>query len=422
MATPPQSGYRCKFVDNVKDYECPVCLHVTREPNLTSCCEQHFCHYCIQTKLSNNKPCPCCKENSFTVFLDKKQNRRVLDLKVYCDNKGLCDWVGGLGELDQHLTEKCQYVFVACSYNCENTTMRLHIEDHERPHSCEYCQLKGTYQDIQEDHVPVCPKYPLICPNKCGGPVEREQLEQHLKECPLAMVECELREVGCEEMVQRKDMDRHMEEAAQKHLKLSTSYFLKNKKIQAKEMSTLKQELNELRFDYGQQFEEHERATTSLKNEIYSLRTVFDKYSHKQSTAASIVNLSVDYRSLELSDTKRWVNPRHFTTISGYTMTINLRIRSNCLEIQLTHIESAMDDSLKWPKVFSMKVRLVNQDDDFDYYEEIANNLRVQRRKNKQLNIAQAIIETHGQYEDSVKYMYIDDNDNIKLEIVVFET
>ncbi len=61
----------------------------------------------------------------------------------------------------------------------------------------------------------------------------------------------------------------------------------------------------------------------------------------------------------------------------------------------------------------------------FDYYEEIAYNLRVQRRKkNKQLNIAQAIIETCVHYRDSsVKYIYIDDNGKIKLEIVVlFET
>ncbi len=206
MATPQETGYQCEFVDNVKDFECPLCLHVTREPNLTSCCGQHFCHYCIQTMLYNNKPCPFCKECSFTTLLDKKQNRRVLDLKVYCTNKHLCDWVGGLGELEQHLTDKCQYVFVACSYNCRKITMKLHIEDHEanccpkRPHSCEYCQLKGTYQDIQEDHVPVCPKYPVTCPNKCReGPVEREQLKQHLEECYLAMVECELKEVGCEE-------------------------------------------------------------------------------------------------------------------------------------------------------------------------------------------------------------------------------
>ncbi len=185
-----------------KIFECPVCLHVTREPNLTSCCGQHFCHYCIQTILSNNKPCRFCKENSFMAFLDKKQKRRVLGLKVYWGNKELCTWFGNLGELEQHLTEKCQFVLGDCSYNCRQMMMRLNIEDHEanycpkRPHSCEYCQLKGTYRDIQEDHVPVCPKYPVTCPNECKATsLLRAKLKQHLGECPLAMVECELREV-----------------------------------------------------------------------------------------------------------------------------------------------------------------------------------------------------------------------------------
>ncbi len=48
-----------------------------------------------------------------------------------------------------------------------------------------------------------------------GSPIERGQLEEHLRECPLAMVECELKELGCENVVQRKDADKHMEQAAQ---------------------------------------------------------------------------------------------------------------------------------------------------------------------------------------------------------------
>ena len=59
-------------------------------------------------------------------------------------------------------------------------------------------------QEIQGNHLPVCPKYPVSCLNKCGvSPLKRDQLEDHLRECPLQLVECELREIGCEEMVKR---------------------------------------------------------------------------------------------------------------------------------------------------------------------------------------------------------------------------
>ncbi len=230
------------------DYECLLCLHVTREPSLTSCCGQHFCQACIQKILTDNKPCPFCKGDSFMTLLDKKQRRRVLDLKVFCDKKANgCDWVGGLGEIEQHLSEKC----LLCPHNCGEATgiERRFLTKHKtndcpkRPHSCEYCGLEGTHQDIQDDHLPVCPKYPVECPNECGvTPLERGQLEEHLRECPLAMVECELKELGCEEVVQRKDAYKHMEQAAQKHIKLMASHYLKNQKRQDEKIITLHEE------------------------------------------------------------------------------------------------------------------------------------------------------------------------------------
>ncbi len=202
------------------------------------------------------------------MFFDKKQQRRVLDLKIYCDKKADdCDWVGGLGELQQHLGEKCLFVSVDCPYNCGEAFERRFLTVHKtndcpkRPHSCDYCLLKGTYQEIQDDHLPVCPKYPVECPNECGvTPPERGQLEGHLRECPLAMVECELKELGCEEVVQQKDADKHMEQAAQKHLRLSTSYFIKNQKRQDEAIAKLQKENEKLRSDLKQSFRDQQIA------------------------------------------------------------------------------------------------------------------------------------------------------------------
>ncbi len=89
------------------------------------------------------------------------------------------------------------------------------------------------------------------------APLERGKLEGHLRECPLAMVKCELKELGCEEVVQRKDADKHMEQAAQKHLRLSTSYFIKNQKRQDKKIIRLQGEVNEAR-------EQHRRLSSQI--------------------------------------------------------------------------------------------------------------------------------------------------------------
>ena len=142
--------------------------------------------------------------------------------------------MSGLGELEQHLGEYCKFVEVNCPNKCGLVIQRQLLATHQannclnRPHSCQYCQLKASYQEIQDNHLPVCPKYPVTCLNQCGvSPLERDQLEDHLRECPLQLVECELREIRCEEMVKREDLVRHMDEGTQKHLTLMASKYLK---------------------------------------------------------------------------------------------------------------------------------------------------------------------------------------------------
>ena len=234
MAGLKVGGYECEFVDPVKDFECPLCLHVTRDPNLTSCCGQHFCQVCINRIQTKHQPCPMCKETKFTVMLDKKQNRKVLELKVYCTMKEQgCSWTGELGGLSRHL-EDCQYVTVACTKGCgasfQRHCMAVHIAElcPKRDFTCEYCGFKSTYEEVCNKHWPECAKYPLPCPNKCGiAKVQRGSFEQHLKECPLQQVECEFCHAGCEEKIQRRDLTVHMEQNLQKHLSLLSSFAVK---------------------------------------------------------------------------------------------------------------------------------------------------------------------------------------------------
>ncbi len=310
MASLQLSGYQSEFVESVGDYECPLCLHVTREPSLTSCCGQHFCQACIQKILTDNKPCSFCKNDSFTVFFDKKQRRRVLDLKIYCDKKANdCDWLGGLGELEQHLGEKCQFVPVDCPYNCGEAFERRFLTVHKtndcpkRPHSCDYCLLEGTYQEIQDNHLPVCPKYLVECPNECGvAPPEKGQLEGHLRECPLAMVECELKELGCEEVVQRKDADKHMDQAAQKHMRLSTSYFITNQRKQDEEIAKLRQEYTKKSIKLELELESKSKELSALSSQVDTLT---------QQVGVSFTSVTVDRVNKKEHQT-RWTNSEHF--------------------------------------------------------------------------------------------------------------
>ena len=108
------------FIDSVDEYKCAICHCVTKEPTLTSCCGNHYCQTCIERVLYQRRPCPLCSKSRFEVFLDKKQKRRILALKVHCTLRSQgCEWTGSLGDLGTHtdLTYgSCGYVQIDCSW------------------------------------------------------------------------------------------------------------------------------------------------------------------------------------------------------------------------------------------------------------------------------------------------------------------
>ena len=89
--------------------ECPVCLCVLKEPYLIDCCGNSFCKTCIEPIKSDNKPCPLCNVQFTASMPDKRLQRTLNELQVYCCHKEAgCEWVGELGSLPQHLNLKHQ--------------------------------------------------------------------------------------------------------------------------------------------------------------------------------------------------------------------------------------------------------------------------------------------------------------------------
>ena len=103
------------------DFKCPICLEILQEPYLTTCCgNHHLCKVCMEKVKEANGRCPLCKEKPFNGFIDKRFERQLHELKVYCiyRPKG-CKWVGNYGKLDHHLSigresGECQFVVTEC--------------------------------------------------------------------------------------------------------------------------------------------------------------------------------------------------------------------------------------------------------------------------------------------------------------------
>ena len=228
-------GYQCKFIDELPDdLLCKSCRHVARQPHLISCCGEQFCHTCITPILQDKKPCPSCKEDTFTTLMNKRDHRKILALRVHCTIKDRgCQWTGKVEQLDTHLdvnSGDCQYVDVECPEKCGQQVQKHQLVTHianecpKRDFTCMHCGFKATYEVVSEQHWPECQNYPVPCPNRCQiGAVECNTLEDHLKMCSLQVVDCDFSYAGCNEKLQRQHMEKHIEENTQKHLALTAS-------------------------------------------------------------------------------------------------------------------------------------------------------------------------------------------------------
>ena len=352
-------GYECEFVDPVKDFECPLCLYVTRDPNLTSCCGQHFCQVCINRILAEQRPCPFCKDRKFTVFLDKKQRRKISELQVYCTMKANgCSWTGDLGSLNLHIDGRngnCQYINVTCYRGCGQTVAKRHLPHHlskvcpKRDFTCEYCGFKSTYEEVCNKHWPECAKYPLPCPNKCGiAKVQRGFLEQHLNECPSQQVDCEFCHAGCEEKIQRKDLEEHMEQNLQKHLSMLSLFA-------AQRLAQNEKETAQLRTDMQNQLEEKDKIIDNLRYRVDNLEKV---------TLLQPVEFTMhNYTQYEGSN-KYWNHgPMFYTHPMGYKVRVQLYFSGprNEFDVELYHTEGEFDDKLQWPMRCILAVTVLNQ-------------------------------------------------------------
>ena len=230
-----EGGYDYEFIDTPSDMlVCEICQHTSREPHLSVCCGHTFCKSCLEAakKASITDACPICQEKGFTAMPNKQADRAIRSLHVFCTNKDKgCEWQGEVNDIINHLgnSDGCQFEEVTCSNDCGKCLQRQylagHVQDECLRHKvdCQYCHITGEHQFIEGEHKEQCPKFPIACPNKCEvGSVPRDEIEEHMKMCPLELIQCEYHVVGCEERMARKDQKKHNKEKMEDHLSFIT--------------------------------------------------------------------------------------------------------------------------------------------------------------------------------------------------------
>ena len=251
-----KGGFECEFIAQppvALQTDCPICLLVLRQPHQVTCCGYSYCKSCIERVQLQEKPCPTCNKENFSVFLNKGLKRSLYAFQIRCcHEKQGCRWTGEFGELEYHIYENpkpgeqivgCEFTEVECQY-CSKLFQRHCISTHQteycnhRPFSCDYCDdYESGYEDVVTKHWPVCKFRPVPCPNKCGIYPELQNLKHHVnKDCPLTVVNCHFHYANCEMRFPRKDMPFHLAENLVAHMSLMAAH-------NQKEMQGLKREL-----------------------------------------------------------------------------------------------------------------------------------------------------------------------------------
>ena len=234
-----QGGFECIFVEEPPKQvqtECAICLCVLKDPYLVDCCCNSFCQSCIKPIQDDNKPCPLCNTKFTTCIPEKRLQRTLNEMKVYCPQKEIgCEWSGELISLPRHLNiagdseqqEGCSFAFIECTF-CGEGIQQRDLKEHktdkcpQRPYSCAYCNnYDSTYEDVITNHWKLCPCRSVPCPNQCGSSPKLVSLKEHLeKECPLQVITCAFQYVGCNEKLPRQDMSDHITQNLAFHMSL----------------------------------------------------------------------------------------------------------------------------------------------------------------------------------------------------------
>lgn len=99
-----------------------------------------------------------------------------------------------------------------------------------RPCICVYCGDYGSnYEEVVNNHWPVCPEIIVSCLFDCGVDVPRKNFNAHVTLCGQTEVNCDFEQFGCEEKILRKLLKTHNQDSMAHHIVLVVNSYSKMK-------------------------------------------------------------------------------------------------------------------------------------------------------------------------------------------------
>ena len=282
----------------------------------------------------------------------------------------------------------------------------------KRPFSCEYCHdYDSNFDDVINNHWPVCGFHPVRCPNECGSSPLHQNLDSHVAdECPLTTISCDFVHVGCVVKLPRKDMSEHLREnflvhmssLAVSHAKQQaqiTELVAENDTLRSKNVNleqnhrSLESNSDSLRVTLASLQESHSTLSVSharlqadckeLKTENQTLKEENTQL-RRELTALSQAKVSVEvvprtsiplgppvlivtgFKQLKRNGNS-WYSPPVYTHHQGYKISLQVyangydSAKGTHVSVHVYFMRGEFDDSLKWPFRGVISFRLLDQ-------------------------------------------------------------
>ena len=369
------------------DFICSLCSHIVVEAQRTIC-GHLYCKQCLyQATRGQRGQCTACGSTLTPPFFsnDSRVDNQVKNLEVRCPNSP-CSLTGSLVDVEDHVEARCIFQRISCpNQGCDFASTRAKVDEHRlmscpyRQCSCRYCKTPCIY-NLLPSHYHQCPSYPLSCPYGCPQfNIPREEMDNHLKVCPEQLVQCPFYTFGCRTHVARRKLKFHEEEDKNAHLRLSVSHVVELSQT-VNNLQTLSQ------LAPSQNTPTQQSAYSQTRQSLFMPRQTGEGHS---STEDRVLHASqqdptwlcntalfpsmpwivkMDKFEENRAVNVDWTSPPVFTDPTGYkfTLTVNAfgSILPGYISIYLALMRGPCDNILQWPCKRTIRVSLLNQQQD----------------------------------------------------------
>ncbi|EGC32564.1 hypothetical protein DICPUDRAFT_38203 [Dictyostelium purpureum] len=206
------------------DFFCSICNNLMYKN--FQCTNGHiYCVSCTETIKGKNGGCPECRVDFNTTSINRYLERQINKLKIFCPNKfyNTTDYIADekygckhectIEELESHL-KVCEHSFVKCPNNIDCVKIRKTLLDQHLKEcdlikvECELCKENLLKVNLQRHLDTECLKADMTC--NCSLVLKRQDLQEHLSTvCSMHPVDCLYAKFGCTKKVPRCEIDDH---------------------------------------------------------------------------------------------------------------------------------------------------------------------------------------------------------------------